>query len=149
MKRNFTVILIILAISSLAFGQTKSRRNQSDEKTLLQIERDLSGALTKSNDSLFEKHLSETFVLLSPFGNLLDKPQLIEMLKYNSLRIQSSKSAGYKIQINDQTAIVAHRSSETGFYKFVDISGQYEWIDVFEKRAGRWQLIYKRGTTVR
>jgi hypothetical protein len=115
---------------------------------VLQIEQELSQALIDNNSYAFEKHLSDAFVFFPPFGETLNKSQIIEMVKYNSLRMESSERTAYKIKVNGQTAVAAYRSNDVGFSKFVDISGQFEWIDLFEKRSGNWQLVYKRGASI-
>jgi len=150
MIRNFTIAIIILAVSSLAFGQMKSKpeeQRESVEKTLLGIERELADALPEGNSSAFERHLADTFVFSPPFGNSLNKTQMLEDVKY-SLQIESSKREEITLQINNHTAVVTYRSTDKGFFKFVDIGGQYQWIDLFEKRNGQWQLIFKQGMPV-
>ena len=148
MKQMITVLTVILAIPCLVIGQVKNKRSESDEKTVLRIERELSDGLINNSDAPFEKHLADAFVCFPPFGEMLNKSRMIQMVKYDSRQTESSQHPVYKIQSNGRTAVVAYRSNDLGFFKFVDVSGQFEWVDVFEKRQGNWQLMYRRGAAI-
>lgn len=152
MKRNITISVILLALSSFALGQIKSKSaKQSDtvEQTLMKIERELGDALIQGNSPLLEIYLAETFVFTSPNGNILSKTQVIGDVKIGSLKMESSKREDMKVQIYGNTAVVTYSSTDKGAFKGKDISGQYRWTDVFENRNGQWQLVSQQGTPIR
>lgn len=163
MKYITTFLVLITAISGLSFtasaenyrddsGKIKnSRRRQSDltEQTLIKLEKKLADALTEGNAALFESLLTDTFVFASPFGNLLNKTQVLDDIRSGALKMEVLERDGLRIKVNANTAIVTYRSTNKGSFRFVDISGQYQWIDVFENRQGQWKLIYQQGTPVR
>jgi len=152
MKRNITISVILLALSSFALGQIKSKSDKQTgtvEETLMTIERELGDALTQGNSPLLESYLADTFVFTSPNGYMLSKTQVIGDVKSGSLKMESSKREDMKVQIYGNTAIVTYSSTDKGAFKGRDISGQYRWTDVFENRNGQWRLISEQGTPIR
>lgn len=152
MKRNITISVILLALSSFALGQIKSKSDKQTgtvEQTLMKIERELGDALIQGNSALLESYLADTFVFTSPNGNMLSKTQVIGDVKIGSLKMESSKREDMKVQIYGNTAVVTYSSIDKAAFKGKDISGQYRWTDVFENRNGQWRLVSEQGTPIR
>jgi hypothetical protein len=151
MIQKFTIAIMLPVLTSITFGQTKNKSDKqgsADEQTIAKLEQKMAEALMKGDSSFIENCLKDSFVFLSPFGNLLNKNQVIDDVKSGSLQMQSLKIEDIKVRVNVKTAIVTYRTTNQGVFKFVDISGRYRWIDVFENFNGNWKLIYQQGRPV-
>jgi hypothetical protein len=54
----------------------------------------------------------------------------------------------FSIRVFGSTAILEGVDSFTGTFAGQDISGVYAWIDVFEKRSGRWIWLFSQSGQV-
>jgi ketosteroid isomerase-like protein len=146
-----TIILLALALPSLAFAQTKdpAKPSAETEKALMKMEQDLSDALIKSDAGAVDKMIAEDFFFTAPDGSTQDKAAFMADLRSGDLKIESQKFSDMKVHGADaDAAFVTYVSADKGSYKGKDISGQYRWTDFFVKRDGRWMLVAGQGTGV-
>ena len=118
------------------------------EQAIAKFEQKMAESLLKGDSAFFENYLKDSFVFLSPFGNLLNKGQVIEDVKSGSLQIRSLNIEDLQVGIHGKTALVTYYTTQKGVFKFVDISGRYQWIDVFENLNGNWKIIYQQGIPI-
>jgi ketosteroid isomerase-like protein len=151
LMKTSTILLLALALPSLAFGQTKDAAKPSaeTENELMKMEQDMSNALIKADAAAIEKMIAEDCFLTAPDGTTQNKAQFMADVKSGDLKIQSQKIADMKVHgANADAVFVTYVTTDKGTYKGKDISGQFRWTDVFVKRDGRWMLVASQGTGV-
>jgi hypothetical protein len=146
-----SIILLALALPSLAFGQTKDvgKPNAETEQAIMKMEQDLTNAVIKADAAAAERMVADGFFFTAPDGKTSSKTEVLADMKSGDLKIESSVIKDMKVQASDaDMAVVTYGTTDKGSYKGKDIGGEYRWTDVFAKRDGRWQLIVGQGTPV-
>ncbi|MDQ0464114.1 hypothetical protein QO010_001885 [Caulobacter ginsengisoli] len=72
------------------------------------------------------------------------KEQVLMTIRSDKLVIASTDFRPFTIRIFGSTAIVEGVNSSTGAFDGRDISGTFAWVDVFEKRDGRWIWLFSQ-----
>ena len=149
------VIWAAAAVATLAtclLGQTNKGASttaaSNAEQTIKSIEQEMLTALLKGDISANERYLAHDVVFTGPDGEVLDKTRLNADLKSGALKMQSSTFSDMKVRVHGDTAVVTYGTTDKGTYKGKDISGQFRWTDVFERRNGNWQVVATHGSQV-
>jgi ketosteroid isomerase-like protein len=112
----------------------------ADEQALLQIERDWTSAMLKKDRAAMENIMAADYVGRGPEG-VQNKRQAVAGIMNRALKIESAEITDMQPMVFGDTAVVYGMSSEKSTFGGKNISGQYRWTDIFEKRDGRWQCI--------
>ena len=94
-------------------------------------------------------------MFIYPDGSSGDKAQDVKDIESGALSADSWEIADLKVNVLDNdSAVVSGRSIvKGGKYKMTDgktqdISGEYRWIDTYERRNGQWQVVAGASTPV-
>ncbi len=143
------VILLAFAGGAAAQATDASKPNAEVEKAVMQMEQDMSAALTKPDAEAAAKMVADDFYVVNPDGSTQGKAQFIADLKSGEFKLESNELDDMKVQAADaDMAVVTYRSTDKGSIDGHDISGQYRWLDVVAKRGGTWQFITSQGTRI-
>lgn len=143
MKRSWLVApLAVLALSSPA-------RAESDEEVLAGIEHDFAEMqITKDPATI-----ARVAAVMDPGFRFTDpaapdagasKAQLLGLIGSGKLVIQSMEFRPFTIRVFGSTAIVEGVNSGRATFDGADVSGTFAWVDVFEKRDGRWTWLFSQ-----
>lgn len=140
------IVVLMVAGSSIAFGQSGKADTSSVEKTLMQMERDWTEAGLKKDVKTFDRIIADDWVALDFLGKTVTKAEAVADLKSGSSTNQSVQLGEMKVRTFGNTAVVTGSDTEKSTYKGKDSSGKYVWTDVFVNRNGRWQVVASQST---
>ena len=141
------VLLLALAGSAAAQATDAPKPNAEIEKAIIQMEQDMSAALTKADADAATKMVADSFYVVNPDGSTQGKAEFVADLKSGKFKLESNKLDEMKVHVaTADMAVVTYRSTDKGSVDGQDISGQYRWLDVIAKRGGTWQFIAAQGT---
>jgi hypothetical protein len=139
-------ILLALGVSQAAFAGP-------DEDELAKIEYDFAAMqITKDPATIARVAavMDEDFRFTDPArrDSGASKAQILRTITSEKLSIASTDFRPFSIRVAGVTAILEGVNSSTGTFAGQDISGVYAWIDVFEKRGGRWIWLFSQSGQV-
>ena len=154
MKRIFAVAVLVAAAATFALGQmddkqakTKGSGKGSVEEQLMQTERDWTEAGLKKDAAALDKILADDWVGQGPPGTVT-KAEALADLKSGDNKLESITLGDMKVRVLGDTAVVTGSDDEKSSYKGKDTSGEYVWMDVFQKKDGKWQAVRSEVTKV-
>src|SRR6267143_247948 len=128
-----TLISVTLATVALAAGA---------ENDLKVLEQHWSDAYVKRNIGGLKTIEADEYKLVDPSGIVATKSQDIKELRDKTFVVQSSSSNELNVRmLGENFAYVTGLQTLKGTYKGEDISGQYRFLDVFEKKDNKWQAL--------
>jgi len=151
MKRVLVIAVLVIAASSLTFGQPKDKSNRqrrNAEQALMQIEREWSEAVLKHDVAFLERLFADEYTSTDSDGRVLNRTQDIAEIKSGDVQLESAVPDEMKVHVYGDAAVVTGRSTIKGQLKGKPISGQYRWTDTFVWRNGRWQCVATQGTRI-
>jgi ketosteroid isomerase-like protein len=142
MKTSFIISVIVSGLATLALAA-------GTESELKALEQQWSDAYTKGDTAVLKSIEAEDFKLVDPDGKVVTKAQDIKELGDKTFKVESFSFDELNVRmLSENFAYVTGLQTLKGAYKGEDISGQYRFLDVFQKKGGKWQAIASQVTRV-
>jgi ketosteroid isomerase-like protein len=149
MKHKGLLLLAIIVAGLFALqAADKNIYTQKDEKDILQVEDQWDQALKSGDTASLDRLLADDYVFVDPSGQTLSKAQEIARYRSGEVKFTSLATSDRKVIVYIGGAIVTGTVSVKGRHKKEDISGEYRFVDVIEKRKAAWQPVYSQLTKI-
>lgn len=137
MKTILSVIILVLGISSIAFGQYKKG---SVEDQLIQLDKAWTSAELKGDKKAAGALVADDYVGTTQRGEIETKAQYIASVVPNADMVNSDD---YKVTIHGNMAIMTHRASVEGVRNI-----QFRSTHIWMKRNGKWLIVAHHGSQI-
>ncbi|HUE83921.1 MAG TPA: nuclear transport factor 2 family protein [Pyrinomonadaceae bacterium] len=144
MKRLFLVPILILAASSLAFGQG----GDGFENAIKQLEEELRVAVLKRDTKAYAQLVADDYLFTTHNAIVRTKAQMLEGYTSGAIKYESLKFDDIKVRVYGDTAVVTGRSTSKGADQGQDFSGVFRYTRVYVKRPSGWQLVATQATRI-
>lgn len=139
-------ILVGLAISTAAVAGP-------DEESLAKIERDFAEMQITRDPATIARVaavMDEGFRFTDPASHDAgaSKEEILALVRSGKLVVEAMEFRPFTIRVFGSTAIVEGVNSGQASYAGTDQSGTFAWVDVFEKRDGRWIWLFSQSGKV-
>ena len=144
MKRTLLTFLLVIAISSVIPGQTKSSKSDdiSQEKEgLLKLTDEITAAKVKRDVSALERILADDYIFTNPAGLFADKTEYLAGAKADTATYESVNNYDQVVKTYGQAAVVAGSTTVKGHYHGQEIGGRFRFTNMFVKRQDKWQCV--------
>jgi hypothetical protein len=156
MKRILLMFALVAAVSSVAVGQTPSKKASSKQERskeeLMQLERDIGKANVSRDYAFFDRVEADEFIFTDSGGSVTTKKEDLESVKAPAnpdSKLLSYDVDGLKVMLYSKTAVVWGRSTLKGINKGQEWTGQSRFTDVFVRRDNRWQIVAGHSSRIR
>ena len=154
MTRSILLLVVVLAVATLVRaqefkGQTPPATPPTpQEQELIDLERAWDAAFVAKDMRFIERVLADEFVVTYGDGTRGDKAaEMAQTLDFDQ-RVDSSVLDSFRVRLYGDTALVWFSRHMTGPKAGKIVSVTYRFVDVFVKRAGRWQCVSSQSTKV-
>ena len=137
MKPMFSVVVLVLGISSIAFGQYKKG---SVEEELIRLDKAWTSAELKGDKKAAEALVAKDYVGTTQRGAIEDRAQYLAGVVPNADMV---KSDDYKVTVYGNVAIMTHRGTVEGVRNI-----QFRSTHIWMKRKGKWQIVAHHGSRI-
>jgi hypothetical protein len=131
-----------------AAERAKDAYTARDEVDVLQLEAQWVKAIQAGDTVVMDRLLASEYIGIDPAGAAMSKAQEIDMYRRGDLKFESIAAGEQKVKVHIGAVIVTGKSTVKGKFKDQDISGDYRFIDVFERKPAGWQVVYSQLTKV-
>jgi ketosteroid isomerase-like protein len=98
-------------------------------------------AIVRKDRAAIEANMAEDFRQIDGSGNLETKQSFVDDLMSPQLVIDPYVVEDFDVRIYGDTALLSGRTRMTGKYDGKPFATHYRYIDIYVKRAGRWQIV--------
>lgn len=157
MKRAIAVVLLVLAVSSIAAPQTKSAQASKGRQTKLpavNAEQSLKAAehqwieAFKNRDKAeLNRILDDQFIFTDDEGHVINKTQYIEAAT-QAIKVDSYIVDDMTVRVFGDTAVVVGRWTGKMTMDGKEAGGVFRFTDTFVRRLGRWRVVASQDTRV-
>jgi ketosteroid isomerase-like protein len=143
MKKLAGTILLFTVFVGLALAQDKMApaKAPSTAESVKQLERDWLAAEKAGDADKLTQLLADDWIALSPDGSTVTKPAFIAEFKSGKSKVETYEIGPMTVKVIGNVAVVQGSDTEKSISSGKDSSGKYVWMDVFEKRDGKWQAV--------
>ncbi len=143
MKKLTGTFLLIVAFAGWGFAQDKMApaKTPSVSDSVKQMEKDWLAAEKAGDSDKLNQILADDWASLAPNGETATKKDYVESYKSGKAKMASYEIGAMTVKVIGSAAVVQGSDTEKSSYDGKDTSGKYVWMDVFEKRDGKWQVV--------
>ena len=150
-----STLLVVIGLA-LSTAQAQEFKGQAppetpltpEEQELIQLERAWDAAFMAKDMRFIERVLADEFVATYGDGTRGDKAaEMAQTLDFDQ-RVDSSVLDSFRARVYGETAVVMFSRHMTGPKSGKIVAVSYRFVDVFVKRAGRWQCVSSQSTKV-
>jgi uncharacterized protein (TIGR02246 family) len=133
---------MIAGLATAAFGA-------SAETELKALEQQWNDAYIKGDAAALKTIEADDIVIIEPDGSVLTKAQDIKAVEGKTFVVKTATQSDVKVRMmGENNACVMGSTKLTGTDEGKDISGDYRFMDCFEKKGGKWQAIATQVTRI-
>ena len=143
---------VLFACVCVGFVLAKSPQPSNDPvviDTLKQLEQDLGNAMVAVDVDKLSQMYADDFAAIGASGKIVTKESILSNFKSGKDKIESFEIGPMDVQVFGNVALVHAGVIETRRRDGKDISGQFVWMDILEKRDGKWVLVRSAGARVK
>jgi ketosteroid isomerase-like protein len=146
--RRITSIVIVL-ISMMAFIPSQAQtKDTSDVDAVKQVEQTMGSAMMAGDVDKLNQIYANDFATFGSDGKVITKQNLLSDLDSFHDKLEWFENGPMDVQVFGDVALaqgsVKEKRSRTG----KDTSGEFAWMDLLEKRAGKWVVVRTAGAKV-
>ncbi|HTV05216.1 MAG TPA: nuclear transport factor 2 family protein [Acidobacteriaceae bacterium] len=117
------------------------RDSHAIRKQIEALEMQWRNAELSDNVSEMGKLLADDYIGISANGTVQTKSETLDARRAGTVKIQSLDITDLKVRIYGDTAVVTSKAELVGENGQSDISGNYRYTRVYNKRLGRWKIV--------
>ena len=143
----FLYTCVCAAVVSAASPQPT--RDPNVVNALKQIEQDMGDAMVRADVDRLGQIYADDFATVGMSGKLLTKQDLLRDFGSFHDRLESFENGPMDVQVFGNVAVVHGSVTEKRTRDGKDVSGQFVWMDLFEKRGDKWLVVRSAGARIR
>ncbi len=145
---KLALVAFVLALS-LAPGLKAQNKNQAVIQELTKIKQEWSEAELKKDIPFLNKLWANDCVFGTSLGTVMNKQQLIELIKGTNRKVTELHSEDIHIRLYGNTAIMTDHTTMRGVYNGKPYGGVYRYVRIFRKEGGTWRVVLVQATPVK
>ena len=145
MRQFFTVLACSAILAAPAYSATRTR---GDEQAIISLEQELGRAMIGRDVASLSRIVGDDWVCQGATG-ISDKAHFISDVAQRKLVMKKFALRDIHVRVFGDIAYLMGTDDETSSYAGADGSGTYNWLDVWQKRNGRWVSVATQITKVR
>jgi ketosteroid isomerase-like protein len=146
MKRACAVLFT--AFLTLGLGLVRGEEKAEASADVKALDAKLTDAVKHGDTTTLEKHLAEDFLVVDPLGRVHDKKSYLAHVSKDNARFEDLKETQVQARVFGDTAVVTGLLELRGSVKGKDVSGQYRWTRVYNKKGDHWRCVVEQHTYV-
>jgi hypothetical protein len=155
MKRIFLAVAMLVAASSLAFGQTSrnnTSRTRNDDKVRRQVlatDDRRTEALRQGNPAPLRQIYADDYTLVTPSGVIRSKDDQINDLVSGRVRYGKIETTARTVRVYGDVAIVLSRDKYDILQAGQQVGGDIFFTRTYKKFGTKWRVVATQGTFAR
>jgi ketosteroid isomerase-like protein len=114
-----------------------------------QLEQDMGDAMVRADVDTLNQIYADDFATVGSSGRVITKKDLLRDFESFHDRLESFENGPIDVQVFGNVAVASGSVSEKRTRDGKDTSGEFVWMDLLEKRAGKWVVVRSAGTRVK
>lgn len=146
-------ILIAIASAAMAvvlLGCVSTANSRNDDEAIRAVERERLRSLVEADLATAEQLHAGDFQLINPFGGSLTKEQYLGAIRSGVLDYLVWDPGTIDVRANGNNAVIRYQSRLEVVFQGQKIPLRSYWhTDYYERREGRWQVVWSQATEIR
>ena len=146
---NWIRVLVCVAFGSIVAVHPAWAQNvKSDQDVLIDLERQWDAAFHRQDAAFIESVLAEEFIATYGDGSRGDKAKELALARDFNQQVDSRRLDDFIVKVYRDTAVVWFTQYLVGPVNGKPTEVQYQYMDVWIIRGGRWKAVASQSTRV-
>ena len=154
MKRILIIFVLLTSVSSIVTAQvtqnglgSRKAKPSRIEQELIDLEKRWNDAYRRKDVAVLKSILADDIIIIYGDGTRSTKSEDISNIGLDE-QIESSSLDDFQVQVYGDTAVVMSRLTSSGVRHGKVFTAQFRYVDIYRKRAGRWQCVVTQNTRI-
>jgi ketosteroid isomerase-like protein len=148
--KTFTVAVLFasLCVGLATAGSPQPTNDPAVVSDLKQLEQDMGDAMVKLDIAKLDQIYADDFATIGSSGKIISKQDLLRDFESFHDKLESFENGPMDVQVFGDVAVVHGSVTEKRTRDGKDTSGEFVWMDLLKKRAGKWVVVRSAGAKV-
>ena len=139
---RLTTSMAIVLISLIAFMPSQTQaKDTSDVDAVKQVEQTMGSAMVAGDIDKLNQIYAGNFATIGSDGKVITKETLLTDFESFHDKLEWFENGPMDVQVFGNVAVAQGSVKEKRSRNGKDTSGEFAWMDLLEKRAGRWVVV--------
>jgi ketosteroid isomerase-like protein len=150
MKTLITSILFTcLCVGLCVAAPPQPSKDSSDINAVVQVERDMGDAMMRADIEKLNQIYADDFATIGSSGKIITKKDLLHDFESFHDKLESFEMGPIDVQVFGNVAAAHGSVTEKRVHDGKDASGEFVWMDLLEKHAGKWVVVRSSGSRLK
>src|ERR1700733_8461932 len=126
-----------------------SPQPSEDPPAIKQLEQDMGDAMVRVDIDKLNQIYADDFATIGSSAKVITKKDLLGDFESFHDKLESFETGPMDVQVFGNVAVVHGSVTEKRIRDGKDASGEFVWMDLLEKRAGKWVVVRSAGARVK
>jgi ketosteroid isomerase-like protein len=132
--------MVLLAVCHSAWALPRHEKSEI-HKEIEALEQQWRQAIVTNNVSEMGRLLADDYIGITSNGTVETKTQAVDQSRAGTMRITKLDITDTHVRVYGDTAVVTSLADLAGTNGASDISGQYRYTRVYNRRLGEWKIV--------
>jgi len=144
MQKLIASVLFVFVCVGPVFGQAPSK-DPTAVNTIKQLEQDIGNAMVAVDIDKLNQIYADDWATIGLSGKMITKEGLLDDFKSSRDKLERFEIGPMDVQVFGNVAVAQGSVTEKRIRDGKDTSGEFVWMDLLEKRAGKWLVVRSAG----
>jgi ketosteroid isomerase-like protein len=150
MNKLIALILSVGVCVGVALATSPQPSNDPTAvNAIKQLEEDMGDAMVRVDIGKLSQIYADDFATIGSSGKVITKKDLLRDFESFHDKLESFENGPMDVQVFGNVAVAHASVTEKRIRNGEDTSGAFVWMDLLEKRAGKWVVVRSAGATVK
>jgi len=147
MRRTTSLVIVLISLMAFIPSQTQAK-DTSDVDAVKQVEQTMGSAMMAGDVDKLNQIYADNFATIGSDGKLVTKEILLTDFESFHDKLEWFENGRMDVQVFGNVAVAQGSVKEKRSRNGKDTSGEFAWMDLLEKRAGKWVVVRSAGARV-
>src|SRR5215471_11145179 len=140
MPRTIRIVIVLISLMAFVPSQAQPKATNAVD-TIKQLEQDMGNAMMAGDIEKLNQIYADDFATIGSSGKVLTKETLLNDFKSFHDKLEWFENGPMNVQVFGNVAVACARVKERRSRDGKDTSGEFVWMDLLEKREGKWLVV--------
>jgi ketosteroid isomerase-like protein len=145
MRRTANMVIVLIALMASIPSQTQAI-DTSDVDAVKQVEQSMGSAMVAGDVDKLKLIYADNFATIGSDGKVVTKETLLTDFESFHDKLEWFENGPMDVRVFGNVALAQGSVKEKRSRNGKDTSGEFAWMDLLEKRTGKWVVVRSAGT---
>jgi len=147
MRRTTSVVIVLISLMAPVPSETQAK-DTSDVEAIKQVEQTMGSAMVAGDVDKLNQIYADNWATIGSDGKVVTKETLLTDFESFHDKLEWFENGPMDVRVFGNVAVAQGSVKEKRRRNGKDTSGEFAWMDLLEKRAGKWVVVRSAGARV-